>query len=798
MLKINRLFYLAIFIVYQNNLTGNLLDEGILERNTSNNSCLVYQPYLGVVDDIESLDIKSDKFEVTDNEALILNGNVVLDFPDGILKAGKARVDRKNGLVNFKKEGDLFLENYFFRAKEGFFGKDDESIELYYGQTFLKDRNIVLTFDELKGNLNNKILLKQVSMTSCADPRAGWQFVAESIELDDQSKRGSAKKVKVNIFDKTILRLPYVPFATSSERMTGFLEPSLSYSSDGLDFMIPYYKVISDKSDITLATRNISERGLGFEGNFRRLHGEINNLSNIDFIYFKEDKEFKNLYPNQSDKRWAYSFKNSYGTKNKFWVNIDWAKASDSLILRDIPGDITSIGNQRAQNLKQNVSLNGVIGDLRIKVRHQGFQTLNPILTNGYKKMPSLELEYLKNLKNFTIYERLNFSYFKADAVHGFYGYQNKNNKFIYSINTPTEGSRIFSNFKISNQTYFNGMSISSSFGLKSINYDLDDGVQSNSVSIPNFKLDISTLLFKKNKMDLHILKPRFIYGYVEYEDQDINPIFDTNKISMMNQIFNNERFSGMDRIGDQNFYTLSMEYKKRHMNMEKISMSISKKFYLEDRNIWLDNMHMDMTPMDDEMMGMNPMIMPAMNMMQMPMDEGPLMVMGKWMPNMNTMIMGYSSYLQEQEKVPMAGITIKQDFEKGTLGYAKRYTRMAGDFMTTLDYSEFYADLKIRSNLSLIAKFKRDDESTSKIESVFGLGYENCCFIFRVTTSDKNLSKYLPILESDSYMYLNDAWDNIIRIENKSRVNFQFEFKGLNSSFEKIGRLMNNSIFNY
>lgn len=798
MLKIKRLFYLAIFIVYQNNLTGNLLDEGILERNTSNNSCLVYQPYLGVVDDIESLDIKSDKFEVTDNEALILNGNVVLDFPDGILKAGKARVDRKNGLVNFKKEGDLFLENYFFRAKEGFFGKDDESIELYYGQTFLKDRNIVLTFDELKGNLNNKILLKQVSMTSCADPRAGWQFVAESIELDDQSKRGSAKKVKVNILDKTILRLPYVPFATSSERMTGFLEPSLSYSSDGLDFMIPYYKVISDKSDITLATRNISERGLGFEGNFRRLHGEINNLSNIDFIYFKEDKEFKNLYPNQSDKRWAYNFKNSYGTKNKFWVNIDWAKASDSLILRDIPGDITSIGNQRAQNLKQNVSLNGVIGDLRIKVRHQGFQTLNPILTNGYKKMPSLELEYLKNLKNFTIYERLNFSYFKADAIHGFYGYQNKNNKFIYSINTPTEGSRIFSDFKISNQTYFNGMRISSSFGLKSINYDLDDGVQSNSVSIPNFKLDISTLLFKKNKMDLHILKPRFIYGYVEYEDQDINPIFDTNKISMMNQIFNNERFSGMDRIGDQNFYTLSMEYKKRHMNMEKISMSISKKFYLEDRNIWLDNMHMDMTPMDNEMMGMNPMIIPTMNIMQIPMDEGPLMVMGKWMPNMNTMIMGYSSYLQEQEKVPMAGITIKQDFEKGTLGYAKRYTRMAGDFMTTLDYSEFYADLKIRSNLSLIAKFKRDDELTSKIESVFGLGYENCCFIFRVTTSDKNLSKYLPILESDSYMYLNDAWDNIIRIENKSRVNFQFEFKGLNSSFEKIGRLMNNSIFNY
>ena len=120
----------------------------------------------------------------------------------------------------------------------------------------------------------------------------------------------------------------------------------------------------------------------------------------------------------------------------------------------------------------------------------------------------------------------------------------------------------------------------------------------------------------------------------------------------------------------------------------------------------------------------------------------------------------------------------------------------MTGDFMTVLDYS--ILQTKIKDNISFIAKFKRDDESSSKIESVFGLGYENCCFVFRITSSDKNLSKYLPILESNSQMYLNNTWDNIIRIENKSRINFQFEFKGLNSSFEKINRLMNNSIFNY
>ena len=782
--------------MFFNNLPGDLLTDKILnENNTNTKTCLVYQPFLGDVEDMEGLDIKSEKFEITDNEALILNGNVVIDFPDGILEAGKARVDRKNGTVEFKKEGDLFLKDYFFRAKEGFFNEKDRSLELYSGEAYLNDRNLILAFDELKGNLEDKIILKQVSMTSCADPKRGWQFIAESIELDDQSKRGNAKKVKVKALDRTILRLPYIPFATSNERMTGFLEPSLSYSSDGLEFMIPYFKVISGKSDITLAARNISDRGLGFEGNFRKLHGKENNLSNFDFIYFKEDKEFNTLYPEQSKKRWAFSIKDSYGQKEKFWVDVNWSKTSDSLVLRDIPGDITSIGDQRAQNLMQNISINAAINNLSIKLEHQGFQALNPILTNGYKKLPSIEFKYLKNFENFTLYEKLNISYFKADSIHGFYGYQDKNNQFLYRTENPIEGSRIFSNFKILNQTYFNGLNINSSLGVKSIHYNLDDGAQSNSVNVPNFKLDISTLFYRKDKMNLHVLKPRFIYGYVAHKDQDINPIFDTNKISMMNQLFNNQRFTGMDRIGDQNFYTLSLEYKKRNMGMDKFAVNISKKFYLDDREIWLDDMHLDMDSMNNEMMNMN---MSHMNMMQMPMDEGPIMLMAKWMPNMNTMFMAYSSYLHDQDKVPMAGITFNQNFEKGTLGYAKRYTRMTGDFMTVLDYSEFYADLKIKDNISFIAKFKRDDESSSKIESVFGLGYENCCFVFRITSSDKNLSKYLPILESNSQMYLNNTWDNIIRIENKSRINFQFEFKGLNSSFEKINRLMNNSIFNY
>jgi hypothetical protein len=36
-----------------------------------------------------------------------------------------------------------------------------------------------------------------------------------------------------------------------------------------------------------------------------------------------------------------------------------------------------------------------------------------------------------------------------------------------------------------------------------------------------------------------------------------------------------------------------------------------------------------------------------------------------------------------------------------------------------------------------------------------------------------------------------------MIEIESKSRINFEFELKGLNSSFDKVNKLMNNSLLN-
>ncbi len=755
------------------------LVDGILVPTAQPNtqSCISYVPVMGLVKEAEDLKVNSDKFKFTDDKKLILDGNVELDFPEGLLRAQSAELDRENGKIKFSNKGEIFLEDFYFNANGGYLNKDDKSISLSKGMVFSKERNLIFNFLELSGELDQQIYLKNASMTSCANPNQGWTLQAKEIVLNSQERRGLAKNIKIKAANKTIFALPFLPFATSDERMSGFLEPSISYSSDGVDMMIPYYRVISKKSDITIAPRYIAKRGPGIEMNFRSLHGNDNNIRNLDLIYFSNDDEFEDEFFDDETSRWIYKYTDKF-TYDSSFINIDWSKSSDGLVLRDIPGDITSIGYQRIQNLNQNFSFNTQFNNSFLTIEHQGYQSLNPILSNGYVKSPSISYRFLKKINGIVISEKLSISSFKANRIHGYYGYQTTNNKFLRLIENPVEGRRIFSEFSLSKYAYINGFNISSNIGLKSINYDLSNNAQkTKNINVPNALLDISTIFLKNDGDNKYFIEPRLTMGYSAYQDQKNNPIFDSDVISSNNELFNNDRFSGMDRIGDQSFYTLSMKYKKMSLGHEKISLSLSKKYYLKDRKVWMPQMNNSIEAMND--------------------DEGPIFIQGAWMPSKKTSIVGHGEYFKKNNKVPLGGITLNHKFNSGSIGFAKRYRRMAGDFNDQMNYSEVFADISLNSNFKLITKLKRDNENNKNIESLIGIEYENCCVALRITGTDRNLSRYI-LNQEILYPHLGDAWDNIIEIESKGRINFEFELKGLNSSFDKVNRLFNNSLFNY
>ena len=82
------------------------------------NRCLIYSPIMGVVKDGQDLKINSNEFEFTDDQKLILKGDVELDFPEGLLRADKANLDRENGKIQFFNRGEIFLEDFYFDCRK--------------------------------------------------------------------------------------------------------------------------------------------------------------------------------------------------------------------------------------------------------------------------------------------------------------------------------------------------------------------------------------------------------------------------------------------------------------------------------------------------------------------------------------------------------------------------------------------------------------------------------------------------------------------------------------------------------
>ena len=748
-----------------------------LDSSYSATSCFIYNPNIGIIAKDKNISVEADTLKFSDNQAITLNNNVKIDFPGGLLNSSNALIGASKELIEFKKDTTLSLEQLLLKGDEGFFNRSNDQVQMEDGTIFLSSRGLNIDFKSLQGSLDDELTIQEAEITSCADPKTGWLISADDLVLNNKTYRGYAKNLTLQLGGASVFKAPYLPFATTSERLSGFLEPSISSSSDGIDFSIPYFAILSDHSDITLGARNIAERGSGVEINYRYIKEHTKN--NVDAFYFNNDKEIQKNFPELADSRWAFKIQDSLMLNKTSGINfgeilIDWAKASDAMVLRDIPGEITAIGLQRDHYLSQNIIISSRFNNLAIELEHQGFQSLNPLLTNGYKKSPAIDLSFVKTLNSINVKHRLNIATFKASSLHEFFGASSGMGKYLNSVEDPIEGRRTFSDLTLSKTFDKEFIKIKTSLGLKSLSYDLqNESVQNNNINSPNLKIDISSMFVKMNSDGMSIIQPRLVLGYSEYKDQSGNPVFDTNILAYNNQVFFNDRFSGMDRIADDHSHSIGFTYKLRKSSRDIFKFGLAKKYNHSKNKVYV-------TSMPPMMNNKNKFIMSSM-----------------WMPDMNHSLKVYGGYDTKDNKLLIGGINFMKKSSIGTLGIAKRYRRMAGDFKQTLNYSEIFTAINLKNGFKIIGKLQQDDEYDIKVESMLGIEYENCCVAFRVMASDKNLTKYNDLYNS-SYTYLNDAWDNMINIENKSRINFEFELKGFNSSINKIDKLLQNSILNY
>jgi LPS-assembly protein len=739
--------------------------KSFFEESEHLSQCTFYYPILS---DQEKMDIESERTFIS-KESIFLEKDVVLKFDGGLFTSSSADLKENSNLINFNNNADIFLNDLYLQAQRGEFDRSNNTFELYAGNSYWKKPNIFISFETAKG-ANDSVTFTNASLSSCADTSSGWALKAEQIEINDDIGKGFAKKIRLEVFDKTVFRFPYLPVYLSEDlennpkRHSRFLDPSISYSSDGFDFTLPYKKILSDNSDLVFGPRTIAKRGNGFE--FQLKSAKDQNIFRANLIYLNSDKEFDKRYPshkNIGDQRWGYEIKSSSDLQFGI-LNVNWSDFSDSHFFRDVPGESVNLNFQREEYFEQSISFQGNLKKLSYEIGSMGFESSNPILTNGYVKKPFINLEYENNLRNLKFESSLNFAEFSAGTLHDYVGYQVHEGKYLLLIENPPEGSRLFMNNSLKTESRYKNFDIEASIGIKSISYDLKNTENTtNDINVPNIRIRVSKDLFKT---------PIYTFGYAKTEDQSDNPIFDSALIPRGVNTFMNKQFSGYDRIADEKFHAIGFKYARFEDSLEKINFTVKKKFYFKDREVYLNN------PFENKN------------------DAGPIASSFSWNPLKEIKFNSYLNYSDEQSKINNLGLEVLYTNEKINIGIGQKFRRINSSLQDNLDLTEFFFDVPLESGYSIFALGQRDNETDKFIEARLGLGYENCCFAASLTASKRTLIRFNDINISNN-MFLNELWDNIIETENKSRINISFQLKGFNSTKRGFKRYIQNSILN-
>ena len=230
-----------------------------------------------------------------------------------------------------------------------------------------------------------------------------WSIKADEIIHKKQKKTIEYKNAWLEIYDKPVLYFPkfFHPDPTV-DRQSGFLAPVVNNSSNyGQSFQIPYFKVISDRSDLTLTPRIFLDKNLLLAGEYRQANKESFFISDLSINKFIEGNSeghvFANLKGDTNDLNYEINIESvnndSYFKSNKIqtalvdnptllnsYINIE--KSDDENYFYssvEVYEDLTKSRNDRYEYIYPNYGLSKVFNigknkNLPLEFTSEGFQ----------------------------------------------------------------------------------------------------------------------------------------------------------------------------------------------------------------------------------------------------------------------------------------------------------------------------------------------------------------------------------------------------------------------------------------
>jgi LPS-assembly protein len=703
---------------------------------------------------------------------------------DVVMRQGsmQAEADEAN-LYQAENRGEL-KGNVRIRDNGSLVVGDEAQIQLDTGEARVDNAEYVMHKSHIRGNAlyakraeNAIIRLKDGTYTTCEPGSNAWQLKGNNITLNPATGFGTATNVTLRVKDFPVLYTPYIYFPIDDRRQSGFLPPSFGTSSDtGFMLVTPYYFNLAPNYDATLYPRYMAKRGMLMEGEFRYL--TKSSEGQFGGSYLSDQDDDRKLQTDYKKDRWMVNWQHKGGLDERLMTEVDYTDISDPFYFQDLESDQIGVESRDVINQQGALTYRGDSYTARLNLHAYEMATISQI--TPYDRLPQITLAGMLPFHpgGFDLSYETEAVRFDRDLKNDFV----RDKDGLPDITAGLPGRRLDENVSgiaRANGTRLNAapaisLPMLASYGyimpkLKYVytNYDLDLDSQgkaqaalqsqrpgygsyssSQSRDIPIFSVD-SGLYFDRNTQLFgtnyrQTLEPRLFYLYVPYKDQKDIPLFDTSESTFnYSSLFRDNRFSGIDRIGDENKLSLGVTNRWIEDNgFQRQRFSIGQAYYFKDRKVQLPGI--DYRTRKDTQADVSPYALEyeyAFNR------DWRFNSDFNWDPDSRSTRSGSAMFHYQPEDNPNKIVNLGYRYRNDLITYDTQtgtWKVGGGDYGTPgspnyikdyykIQQHDFSVIWPIVPQWSVIARWQHDYNRNRTLEAMGGFEYDNCCWKLRL-----------------------------------------------------------------
>ncbi|MGQ8367173.1 LPS-assembly protein LptD [Glaciecola sp. 1036] len=690
------------------------------------------------------LAVSSHEAQIIKDTQATFQGDVIIKTQDSVIKTESASIENNGEVI--KAEGDVYYTDPLLNVESLGVEINTPLKLLQMASTEYKLSSIngrggseVLSISEQNG-----ILLEDVSFTTCPKGNEDWKIQASEIRIADGKPFGEAKHTRFYIGGVPVFYLPYFAFPITTARQTGFLFPELgSTSSTGLEYEQPFYWNFAPNIDATFSTRLMTNRGLQLKNEWRYL--TENHLGEVQLEYLPNDIDRE-----QDKSRYFYRFTHRGKLSENWTIAADISDLSDDNYIVDLGSDFY---NQADTHLYRQLGVSYFSENLDFSMFVRDFATLGR-LNNNYRALPEAKLNYttaLNDLIDFDVHSELAY-------------FENRSDEFANAVRLHVEPS-----LSLPYQKAWGELLAQVSVMHTYYNQDIPDGNTSLKETV-NRTLGkarlYGSLIFERENSGpkgnyLLTFEPKAQYLFTSYESQTDIGLYDTTQLlTTVNNLFRGQEFTGLDRINDNNQFTLGATARIiDENNREVLVASVGQIIYLEDAKLQNSFRNDNRSAIAAEV---------------------------DWQVNQNWFLHSDIQLSNTTNKVERSSFSTEYRLDQNKLIQINhRYIRSLSD--ERINQFGISASWPIAKNWHWVGRWYKDIELSRTSESFFGIEYESCCWALRLT-----MQRHLAT------RFNNDGIRDVNEFD--SGIALQFVFSGLSnrkSNSSKIDMLQQ-GLFGY